>query len=74
MDQAQLHHYHINWSDRATLDWERFRTHEDAAARAKQLAHPSETYTIEEYDRTCPRCQQGMKPKSASHISKRASA
>jgi hypothetical protein len=74
MDHAQLHHYHICWSDRATLDWERFRTHEDAAARAKQLAHPSESYTIEEYDRTCPRCRDAMNLKSKHSTYKGTSA
>jgi hypothetical protein len=73
MDRNTLH-YHIRWSGRATLDWERFNTHKEAEARAKLLILPSETYTIEEHDRTCQRCQQAMKPKSAPRISKKASA
>ena len=74
MDNMQLPHYHIRWAGRATLDWERFGMHEEAAARAKQLARPSETYTIEEHDGTCSRCQDAMTLKTSHGTSKGASA
>jgi hypothetical protein len=74
MNHTQLPHYHIRWHGKALLDWERFSTHEDATARAKQLAHPGEGYALEEHDETCPRCQEVMKPKSARGTSNEASA
>jgi hypothetical protein len=49
-------HFHIRWSA-AGLDWEPFRTRDQAWASAKQLARPNETYVTQEYDETCPQCQ-----------------
>lgn len=49
-------HYHIHWSGRDTLDWERFSSRGEAEASAKQLVRSGETYTIEERDDACPRC------------------
>lgn len=56
-------HYHIRWSGKALLDWQSFSTPEQAKASAKQLVCLGETYTIEEYDETCPRCQAGLNVK-----------
>jgi hypothetical protein len=50
-------HYHIRWSGTAALDWDRFDTRVEAEASAEQLVRPRETYTIEEFDGTCPRCR-----------------
>lgn len=49
-------HYHIHWSGKSTLDWERFDTTADAEASARKLMLVGETYTIEEHDASCPRC------------------
>ena len=49
-------HYHIRWSGKELLDWQRFSTPEEAKARARQLVRQGETYTIEEHDETCSRC------------------
>ena len=68
------YHYHIRWSGKGVLDWERFSTHEDAMARAKLLAHPGESYSIEEHDGACQRCQETMKPKSLHSNSRTACA
>ena len=48
-------HYHIRWSNGA-LDWEPFNTRAEAEASARQLMRFGESYTIEEFDGTCPRC------------------
>jgi hypothetical protein len=47
------------------LDWEGFRTREEAEARAKQLMRLGETYTIEDFDGDCPRCLDAWNLKSA---------
>lgn len=49
-------HYHIRWSRKKELDWERFDTRLDAQISAAQLVRPDETYTIEEHDEGCARC------------------
>jgi hypothetical protein len=54
-------HYHIHWTWNATLDWESFRTREEAEARAKQLVRPGEKYEIEESGAGCPRCRDTVK-------------
>jgi hypothetical protein len=48
-------HFHIRWSE-AKLDWEKFETRAVALARADELARPFESYTIEEFDDSCPAC------------------
>ena len=48
-------HFHIQWCD-SKLDWETFQTREDATTQAKELVRPGETYVIEQFDDTCPRC------------------
>ena len=54
-------HYHIRWSGKELLDWQRFSTPEEARTRARQLVRLGETYTIEERDdETCPRCKGTM--------------
>lgn len=54
-------HYHIRWSGKELLDWQRFNTPAEAKASARQLVRLGETYTIEEQDdETCPRCNRTM--------------
>jgi hypothetical protein len=65
MDRNQALHYHIRWSGRTELDWECFDTSADAESNARKLVQMKETYTIEEHDGTCPRCQDAMKTKTA---------
>jgi hypothetical protein len=49
-------HYHIRWSD-SKLDWERFRTREEAEQAARRLARPGESFTLEHVeDETCMPC------------------
>ena len=68
-------HYHIRWSGKVPLDWQRFSTPEEARISAKELVRRGETYVIEEYDETCPRCQAAMEVCGISHnISNEASA
>lgn len=74
MGHTQAPHYHIRWSGKTILDWERFGTSAEAEASAKQLARLGETYAIEEHDGACPRCHEMMKPKSVPGISKGAAA
>jgi hypothetical protein len=54
-------HYHIRWSE-SKLDWDIFDTPEEAEAAAKQLVLPNETYTIEQFDGDCPRCNDTSSP------------
>lgn len=74
MNHTRLPHYHIRWSGKAVLDWERFSTHEDATASAKQLARPGEGYAIEEHDGACPRCRAAKELKMEHGTSKSAAA
>jgi ActR/RegA family two-component response regulator len=57
-------HYHIRWSGKALLDWQRFNTPEEAKESARQLVRQGETYGIEQHDETCPRCEAAMNVKS----------
>ena len=54
-------HYHIHWSGKPALDWERFSTRDEAEASAKELALPGETFTVEEHDESCPQCMEFTK-------------
>ena len=56
-------HYHIRWSGKVLLDWQRFSTPEEAKASARQLVRPGETFVIE-HNETCRRCQAAMNVKS----------
>ena len=47
-------HYHIHWSGKAALDWERFATKADAEKSARQLALPGESFVVEEHDDSWP--------------------
>lgn len=58
---AHTAHYHIRWLGKDTLDWESFTTWEEAEARAKELVRLHETYTVEDFDGDCPRCQATLK-------------
>jgi hypothetical protein len=49
-------HYHIRWSN-SKLDWQGFRTREEAVQAARQLARPGESFTLEHVeDETCMPC------------------
>ena len=67
-------HYHIRWSGKVLLDWQRFSTPDEAKASAKLLVRRGETYTIEEHDEACPRCQAAMNVKSMHSSFNEASA
>ncbi len=67
-------HYHIRWSGKALLDWQRFSTPEEAKASARQLLGQGETYAIEEHYETCPRCEATMNAKSMHGSFNEASA
>jgi hypothetical protein len=60
-----MSHYHIRWSGKKVLDWERFGSEPEAEARAGELGRPFETYTIEEYDQACPRCRDVFESEEA---------
>ena len=47
-------HFHIRWIESNRLDFECFKTHLDAAARALELALPDERFEIEELTTPCP--------------------
>lgn len=49
-------HFHVRWSD-STLDWKAFETSEEARTHAEELVLSGETYVIEEFDPTFPRCR-----------------
>jgi hypothetical protein len=66
VEEASVIHYHIRWSA-SKLDWEIFKTPEEAEAAAKQLVLPKETYTIEQFDGGCPRCSEATKPQVEVH-------
>jgi hypothetical protein len=57
-------HFHIQWAS-GTLDWERFNTRWEAESLASQLAQPNESFTIEEFEESCPRCLNLLSPKRA---------
>jgi hypothetical protein len=64
-----MNHYHISWSGKKEVDWERFQTREEADAGAKQLVRPGERYTIEQFDEDCPWCHALLaKPVSVADI------
>jgi hypothetical protein len=56
-------HYHIRWSSKEALDWERFASRVEAEERAKELVRPGETYILEEHEYACPRCAAGFESK-----------
>lgn len=49
-------HFHIRWSTKTELDWERFDCRDEAVVSAEELRRPGETCTIEEHGDGCPRC------------------
>jgi hypothetical protein len=49
-------HFHIRWSAASTLDWEAFSSRGEAEETARRLAHPHESYRIEERRAACKRC------------------
>jgi len=68
-------HYHIRWSGKALLDWQRFSTPEEAKASARKLVRQGETYTIEEQDdERCPRCHPSLNANSMHGSFNEASA
>jgi hypothetical protein len=46
-------HYHIRWSGKTSLDWQRFGTREEANTEAAHLVLPGESFTIEECSEDC---------------------
>jgi hypothetical protein len=59
MEEKPTHssrHYHIRWSRGNQLDRQRFATRQEAKAVAEELVWQEETYTIEEFDESCPVC------------------
>jgi hypothetical protein len=48
-------HYHIRWAD-SKIDWQAFRTKDEAVAEAERLKRLEEDYNIEECDGNCERC------------------
>jgi hypothetical protein len=52
-----MNHYHIRW-DNSKVDWQAFRTKDEAVADAERLKRLDENYNIEERDGNCERCQQ----------------
>jgi hypothetical protein len=63
-DAISRSHFHIHWSDKESLDWERFLTFQEAVQRALELACPDETYMIEEFSANCPACEVGQPRRS----------
>jgi hypothetical protein len=57
-----MKHYHIRWAN-SNLDWEAFRTEEEANARAEQLKRPGEVYVIEQAEAGCQRCTNLKAPR-----------
>ena len=51
-----MEHYHIRWAS-SNVDWEAFRTKEEANTQAEQLKRPGEGYVIEHADGDCQRCK-----------------
>ena len=50
-----MSHYHIRWAN-STVDWQAFRTKDEAVAEAERLKRLDENYNIEERDDSCERC------------------
>jgi hypothetical protein len=55
-----MNHYHIRWTN-SELDWEAFPTREEAKTEAERLKRMDESYTIEELNGDCQRCNN-IKP------------
>lgn len=51
-------HYHIQWIHwgNSKLDWEGFKTEEEAKAEAERLKRPDETYAIQKHNVDCRHC------------------
>ena len=52
-----MNHYHIRWAD-SKIDWQAFQTKDEAVVEAERLKRFDESYTIEEGNVNCERCQQ----------------
>jgi hypothetical protein len=63
VEEATVQHFHIRWSGEK-LDWEAFRTQEEAERQAKELMLPGEKFTVEQFDGECPRCNEIRKPRA----------
>lgn len=50
---AVIPHFHIHWTEKKRLDWERFDDPKAAVERANELVCPNETFTIEECSGKC---------------------
>lgn len=66
-------HYHIRWSTKEDLDWQAFDTAAEAESAAANMVQSGETYTVEEVDEICSRCNEPRpEPKSTHTASPRA--
>ena len=54
MSDSSTTHFHIHWIESNRLDWECFKTHLEATARALELARPDEAFQIAELTTQCP--------------------
>lgn len=59
MDIQPQVHFHIRWNS-GLLDWEAFNSGDEAERRAKELARPTESYCIEQFDNTCQFCNEWL--------------
>ena len=61
MDQQQGFrrriHFHIRWAGVVRLDWEPFKTLDQALLRATELGRPGESFLLVEGDDSCRRCK-----------------
>lgn len=55
-DLQPVTHYHIQWSHRDHLDWERFDTGQAAEEAARRLVQPGEKFRIKAEGENCSRC------------------
>ena len=56
-ENSPMTHFHIRWSQTGRLDWERFDSREEAKERVLEIAHPMDSFKVEECDRTCAACR-----------------
>ena len=56
MAHPQKAHFHIQWDERSSLDWECFRSAEEARNIAKYWVYPGRTFTIHRDGENCACC------------------
>lgn len=52
-----MNHFHVRWQN-SQLDWEAFKTEEEATAQGERLKRSGETYVIEESEGDCQVCRK----------------